>query len=393
MTKQGRKSDSNSNPRSGNEVPSQTDHDGNRRRTRKFKILMVAFSALLFLALDLIFGSYVRQDQQKSFRRPHPYFHHALRTNQNRRTHWGGLRYSMITNSLGFRDSEIRDVPLQSDARRVVLIGDSMIEGLGVRYEDTVAGQLQQRWAPQGVEVFNAGVVSFSPHLYHLRVRHLIEEVGLQFTHLIVFIDISDIQDETFYETFQPVKASSQLADWWRGHSLMYQVAALFSAPEMRTNNQFRTDAEVNVWMEATDAYQVGTDPEIGRWKWTLDEAIYEQWGRQGLRLARTHMTQLNDLCSEHQIELTVAVYPAPAQIYANDIDSRQVRFWQEFCEEFDLTLINLFPTFIDRAYAGPGEIYQRFFNANDTHWNPAGHHLVADKIDQAIGDSTSAPP
>lgn len=349
---------------------------------------MLALSGLLFICLDLMVGSWVGQDQQSSFRRPHPYYHHGLRANQHRRTHWGGLRYSMITNSLGFRDSQIRDIPLESDARRVVLIGDSMIEGLGVRYEDTVAGQLGQRWAGLNVEVFNAGVVSFSPHLYYLRTRHLIEEVGLQFTQLIVFIDISDIQDETFYEAFQPSRADRPLVDWWRGHSLMYQVVALYAAPETRTNNQFRTDAEVNVWMEATDAYQGGSDPEIGRWKWTLDQTIYEQWGKKGLRLARKHMTALSSLCRERNIELTVVVYPSPVQIYANDADSRQVRFWQEFCDQADVTLINLFPTFIDPSYAGPGEVYQRFYHHNDTHWNPAGHRLVADKIDQAIGAS-----
>ncbi len=377
MTKQRKKSGSSSVDRS-------TNRDDKHSRSRKFKILILAFSVLLFVTLDLVLGSLVSSGQQKSFRRPHPYYHHDLRPDQNRLTQWGGREYRMITNSLGFRDRETRPVQLQSNAPRVLLIGDSLMEGLGVEYEETVAGQLAQRWAAKGVEVLNAGVVSYSPHLYNLKVRYLVEELGLQFDQLIVFIDISDIQDETFYQTFQPAEAQSQLAQWWQQHSLMCRVADRLTS--RRPNNQFRTDAEINQWMETTEAYHAGIDPEIGRWEWTVDDGLFQQWGRKGLALARKHMVELKDLCREHRIELTVVVYPSPVQIFANDSDSRQVRFWREFCAEFDLTFIDLFPTFIDHSYAGPMEIYKRFYIYNDSHWNPAGHSLVADKIDEKIG-------
>jgi hypothetical protein len=343
--------------------------------------------------LDLVCGAYIGGNQQQSFRCSHPFYHHGLRANQSQLTHWGGHRYPMLTNSLAFRDRQIRSVPLQSDGPRVVLIGDSMIEGLGVAYEKTVAGQLEKRWNALGVEVLNAGVVSYSPHLYHLRVRHLIEELGLQFTHLVVFIDISDIQDETFYQDFQPASGTSKERGWWRRHSLVARVFEPFVSPQPRTNNQFRTDAEVNVWMEGTDAYHAGTDPEIGRWEWTISDDIYEQWGKQGLALAREHMIELNELCRKHQIGLTVVIYPSPVQIFAKDKDSRQVRFWREFCEQFDLTLIDLWPTFFDDAYAGPGEIYKRFFLFSDMHWNELGSELVAEKVDAAIGTTITLAP
>jgi hypothetical protein len=378
---------------------SSSDTDGatparNRSRSRQFKILCLAFGLLLFVILDLVCASIVFDDQQKSFRRPHPYYHHGLRADQNRLTQWGGHRYRMITNSLAMRDSETRDVPLQSDAPRAVLMGDSMIEGLGVDYDESVAGQLEQLWQPRGVEILNAGVVSYSPHLYSLKTRYLLEEVGLEFDQLIVFIDISDIQDETFYEAFQPKRDENNLLkDWWRRHSLMWRVADLFASPAPRFTNQFRTDAEVNVWMEATEAYHGDIDPEIGRWRWTIDEALYELWGKKGLTLARKHMLELSELCRDHQIELTVVIYPSPTQIFANDEDSIQRRFWQEFCDDVDVTLIDLFPVFIDRSYSGPREVYRRFYFPSDSHWNRAGHQIVADRVDKAVGARITAEP
>ena len=79
----------------------------------------------------------------------------------------------MVTNSLAMRDSENRQISLESQSKRVLLIGDSMIEGLGVDYDDSVAGNLQKIWQATGVEVLNAGVVSYSPHLYSLIGREI----------------------------------------------------------------------------------------------------------------------------------------------------------------------------------------------------------------------------
>lgn len=378
-----------SRPESSTASDSEHSAPPRRTRSRQFKLFFVAFGLLLFLGLDLLCGSLLFEDQQKSFRRPHPFYHHGLRADQNRRTHWGGRKYQMVTNSLAMRDSENRQIPLQSPSKRVVVIGDSMIEGLGVDYDKSVAGNLQKLWQPAGVEVLNAGVVSYSPHLYSLKTRYLIERVGLEFDHLVVFIDISDIQDETFYESFQPTEEeqTNRMTDWWRRHSMMGQVADRFSSPAPRFTNQFRTDADVNVWMEATDAYHGDLDPEVGRWRWTIDESLYEAWGQRGLLLAKQHMLDLGRLCREHQIELTVVIYPSPTQIFANDEDSIQRRFWQQACDEMDVPLIDLFPIFLDRSYSGPREVYRLFYFPNDTHWNRAGHQLVADQVHQAIGE------
>jgi lysophospholipase L1-like esterase len=358
-------------------------------RDRKFKLVAVALVAVVAVLLDLGAGSLVDLETQASFRTSHPSYHHGLRPNQQRPTVWGARNYQMSTNSLGFRDRHVRDVPLQSEDHRVVLIGDSMIEGLGVEFDESVAGRLQARWSDEGVEVLNAAAVSYSPRLYDLRIRYLVEEQGVRFDQLVVFIDISDIQDETFYASFQPARAAGLTKPrrgWWQRHSLVANVARRVASDSKRIDNRFRTDAEINVWMEGTEAYlKSERSPEQGRFEWTVNEAVYNAWGARGLALAKKHMSQLVELCREHKIELSVVVYPSPIQIYASDRDSRQVKFWQEFCEETDVRFINLFPAFLDRAHTGPAEVYRKFFITSDVHWNPAGHQLVADLVAEKL--------
>ena len=57
---------------------------------------------------------------------------------------WGELRYRLTTNSLGFKDARVRNVPLKSASRRILLIGDSFAEGIGMSFEDSFAGMLDR---------------------------------------------------------------------------------------------------------------------------------------------------------------------------------------------------------------------------------------------------------
>jgi lysophospholipase L1-like esterase len=66
------------------------------------------------------------------------------------------------TNAQGLRGPD-RAIPKPSGVFRVVLLGDSVVEGIGVHREaDTIASQLEGMLAEEGVEVLNAGVRGYN---------------------------------------------------------------------------------------------------------------------------------------------------------------------------------------------------------------------------------------
>jgi hypothetical protein len=363
-----------------------------KRRARLYRGTAVLAALLLFVVLDLVVGSLRVPTARTSFRSWHPYYHHGLLPNQNRTTEWGPRRYAMITNSAGLRDHRNRRVSSVPEGRRVLLMGDSFIEGMGVEYRDSVGGLLEQRWSADGIEVLNAGVLSYSPKLYDLKTRYLVEQEGLKLDELIVFIDVSDAQDELYYEDFSPRLGDPLFARWGRWilrHSLTGQFLVARFFPETRTDNAFRPTDDDYDWIEKSRIRAaLGESPgeKRDRWKWTFRDDLFEKWARRGLGLAREHMASLADFCAENDIELIVVVYPAPVQIFASDLDSRQVRFWRDFCDEAGLRFVNLFPTFIDRSAPRPDVVYGRYFIRGDMHWNAVGHRLVADEIARRLG-------
>jgi acetyl esterase/lipase len=57
----------------------------------------------------------------------------------------------------------VRDVPLASKQKRILLIGDSFIEGMGVPYENSVAGILGESLKADATDVLNAAADPMIP--------------------------------------------------------------------------------------------------------------------------------------------------------------------------------------------------------------------------------------
>lgn len=335
------------------------------------------FVLIVLCGVDCLTGSILIPDISGVYS---AYYHHDLKRNYKGNLRWGSRSYAITTNALGFKDRERKEVAPTTPKQRILIIGDSFTEGIGYAYEKTFVGRFEGRLDGARYEVLNAGVTSYSPKLYWLKIKYLIEEIGLRFDELFVYIDISDIQDEIIYAAFEPAP-NSLYARWkavdtfLRQHFYTYRfIRESVPAP----NTAARADA--NDTARATN----GEIKPGWRWKdrdkWTSDENVYEEWGRQGLLLARAHMEKLHELCAQHGVRMSIAVYPWRAQITGKEIRSRQVTFWERFCKEKNIPFINYFPRFIENGKSAEATI-RDYFIEGDNHWNEQGHQLIADVL------------
>ncbi|HIN39185.1 MAG TPA: hypothetical protein EYM84_02810 [Flavobacteriales bacterium] len=101
------------------------------------KALLLLISLFLIIT-DLIIGLFLipkDNDYYNTFRTSHTYYHHGLKPNQKALAKGINGEFVLFTNSLGLRDSSIREVPIKSRKRRILFIGDSFTEGVGVTYQ------------------------------------------------------------------------------------------------------------------------------------------------------------------------------------------------------------------------------------------------------------------
>jgi hypothetical protein len=362
------------------------------RNPRKTLVLTVACFVII---LDALAGLIFPPNDGHSFRCSSPYYHHDFLPNQNVETKWGDRKYRFFTNSLGFRDGMVRDVPLASKQKRIVLIGDSFIEGMGVPYESSVAGILGASLKSEATEVLNAAAVSYSPKLYFLKTRYLIEQKHLVFNELYVFIDISDAHDEIIYKYWEPGSGGA-LASGLRAFNAFSQKHSFFYgnfAARRRLNreraisNAFPAEgsADARFWVQDLKEYLRRAEPEKDRFLWPNKPSALDEWGWEGLSLCGRYMTEVQKLCAQHGIRLTIVVYPSPYQLTNSNLEGIPVTFWRTFAEKHRIGFLNLFPEFIGSE--PPEIVYPKYFIKGDVHWNEAGNRRVAEAVLKHIAD------
>lgn len=359
----------------------------NRFRRYPKTTLVVVFLLLTFI-LDLSltgvyhvfkYGTIHKFSQRRALRESSDIFHHTLKPNGRHAVEtWGNVSYILSTNSLGFKDRASREVSLSSNQVRLLFLGDSFTEGVGLEYEKTFVGLVDAALQPHRIEVFNAGVASYSPAIYFKKAEYLLEEIGLKLDHVFVFLDISDIQDEAEDYDIRDGRVI------WVGGGISGWRDFVFEYTGLLKNVWILGETIAGMVSEAPDRDRTDKERELGvnmhRSLWTLDQKVYEEYGKKGLQKAGTHMTQLSHLLKRHNIGLTLAVYPWPDQVYHRDLDSLQVRYWQRWAEENGVKVLNLFPSFIQKERDPAGAI-DRLFIRGDVHWNQAGHQLIADEF------------
>jgi lysophospholipase L1-like esterase len=353
---------------------------------------------LLFVCLDLGLGTLAFRlapddIDNRLYRQQSPVYHHDLKAKTTAWAQWGPFVYRIFTNSLGFRDAAVRDVPLKSDNWRVVLIGDSFTEGLGYAYEDTFAGILNERLRTRDVDVLNAGVSSYSPVIYYRKLKYLIEKVKLDVDEVIVFLDISDIEDEARHYTLDE---SGNVVDQSPESLGRFDAAESSPSRVQRLKRLFRehsltvavADTLKDRFLGADEGNAVASGSPLGPWSktlameranWTHDPAVFAAYGDTGLERAARSMDLLHDLLREHGISLAVVVYPWPNQVAARDRDSKQVRYWKAWAAARHVAFIDLFGEFIDGRDASM--VIPAYYIKGDYHFNAAGHRRVAEAL------------
>ena len=170
-----------------------------RLRTRPLvRVVGIGLIGLLWLATGLALAELVvrvrpRSPARDAYVSSDPVRHHRMKPSH------AAVRLGapFSTNALGLKDREYPPVK-PADVFRVLVIGDSFVEGFGLSNEDTMPKQaealLAQRACRRRVEVVNGGVASYSPILEYLFLRHV--GLALEPDLVVLAFDMTNVHDD-----------------------------------------------------------------------------------------------------------------------------------------------------------------------------------------------------
>jgi lysophospholipase L1-like esterase len=376
-------------------------------RSRRF-VALLNVTLVTLAACGLVMEGYLRWLEPDpvregvqifTVRQPDAYLHHTLRPNshamlygRNRRE-----RTAYYVNSLGYRDGSCRVVRHRTDAQaRVLVLGDSFTEGLGVDNAATFASSLESRFAAAGrrVEVLNGGVMSYFPELYYRKLMQFLNS-GYVTDVVVVMMDITDVNDASRnygpWGGFSPEElrqeevgsyarigraAVSYYEDWEWKTAYPRALRVLRNLPEL-----VRT-ARDDPWKNVLKEWDLGpTTPHAGAGQWTEDKYFHEDWVQVGIKRCQEQIIKIRDVCGTNGLRMALAIYPHPAQLNSPRRPSRQQEIFGEWCRAQHIVLFDLYPGFQRQ------KSWREFFLRGDTHWNERGHGLIAELLYEHLAE------
>ena len=322
-------------------------------------------------------------------------YHHDLMPNIDVVENWGGnLEKRIITNSLGFRDYQNKLIKRNSTKERILLIGDSFIEGTGYDYEHTIGGLLQNKLGKK-YEILNSAVGSYSPSIYYKKINHFISE-GYNFDQAVVFLDVSDIYDELYIKfdsneniiTEKNTKKRSNakknfyaFGNFLRDNTISFRFLNILSDKTEIYKNYIKLKHKSSKFFNKSffktnrDDVMFYRMTHVDRGYWTFNEEKYAHV-KNGLEQSEKYLNKLFNLLNENNIKSLFVIYPWPTQIHFGD--TKHEKFWKEFAKKNNINFISLYDNFSankSRKFILDNFIY------GDIHWNKNGTKIVLDEI------------
>ena len=340
--------------------------------------------------------------EDKSHRIISKVYHHDLKPNVEVYETWGGkLKRKIITNSIGFRDSSKKEILENTEKTRILLIGDSFIEGSGYDYEHTFAGLLENELG-NNYEILNSAVESYSPSIYFKKTDFFLSQ-GYVFDKVLVFLDLSDIYDELFIkfddnkniiseipkekQTLErKIKNKIYSLGWFlRDNTLTFRIMYLISDKTEEIKNYLKLKLKASKSLNKSFFSTSRDDAifyrmtHIDRGFWTFNEDKYLEVS-QGLAQSEKYLKKLFELLNQNKIDSYLIIYPWPTQIQYGD--KKHSPFWEKFSKSNNINLINLYDIF--KSEKKREFIFDNFIYG-DIHWNKKGTLKVFNEIIKRI--------
>ena len=356
---------------------------------KTFLIIFITF--FLSLIIDFFFGKLILNSLDsflvktefygRLMRIDHPVFHHSFKANVNYKNHRGfEKKHTFCTDNHGFRSKCDKQHKKEFD---IGFMGDSFVEGTSENFEDTFVGIFSK--ARKNLKVANLGITSYAPSIYYSKMKYLLSS-GFKFKHIIFFIDVSDLYDDSVFYKLNDDGSVSERNEKEKG---------LKRRKFLRTNfpltNYYMFVIKKSSQIKNTEQTTIEDNPKFNKKaavkaEWTYyKQDIHPEYNLSILesqKLLIDTMKKTYELLEKNNIKMSVVVYPWPQQLENDLVNSKHATMWKEFCIKRCVKFINFFPFFFkEKDKSSFLEVYRKYYYWNDIHFNAEGNKIIAERL------------
>lgn len=381
---------------------------------KAFQNLLLIFFG--FLAAFLVAEIYTRLTEFKSVlptecRVEDKIIHHKLKPNSNCKYVTKEWDIDYRINSLGLRDKEISKVKPKG-FYRILVLGDSFVEGQGVNLEDTFVKGLEKLLADKyrNIQVLNGGVISYSPILEYLYLKNFGLELKPDL--VIVNFDLTDFQNELEYEkntiydkegkpiavdSERRVETPTQREEDKKIPDVTIPFLPLFIKQFLHDNSKFYLFATIKIKGLLGKAVPGYTKGDIREDTFALTREEKPKDYEKAFVLPEKHLLLIKQLLKKENIPFILTAQPSANQVSGKEwatgrlfhgfrigkiYPSRHLDDLKNFAEKEDIRFISFLKDFRESRQ------YPLFF-PEDGHLTQNGHQLIAEELLKFLIDSS----
>lgn len=387
------------------------------------KLILITYKLfkflIIFLMLDIGIFFLIPNDlktilyNKRSHKLQSYYYHHDQRANAVYFDHWGKNKPLIFTNKYGFKESRIGDVTFSK--KNILFIGDSLAEGVGLKYEDTWVGQIAEQLKKSEITVLNAGLQTYASSIYLAKTYDLIERKKIPITEVFVMISVNDIYDD-FYRYKEVDKnfrvrhddenniVFIKLINFIKGNTIIYQIIAELSPPlafiqkikasfyaikqSFGKKNQNYLSHISNV-REIQSIQSILAVSNRNDYKMMYDEKTFNEIGVVSINKSIAYLVRLGEFLEKKNIKLNIILPRESIFIIKDPIDKNYQYLLNKLSSLKQKNINFIYLNDYYKNYKDRFDAYRNLFFTNDVHWNKEGNEKIAEElIEKAFKDN-----
>ncbi len=346
------------------------------KRLSLLTVIWLGFIFLLFQGAGYIYFDLLNTKQVGQYGYPHGLFvpHDQLDYYYapNFEGSFSGSAYQSIPiqiNGHGFRDDEFTT---KNDKRRLLMLGDSVVFGAGVRKEERLTESLEKQLneSDVAVELLNLGVNSYSfEHYLTLAQMNFLE---LEPDFVLMGFTLNDLaRKEQAWPAYRYGRLKSD--KYPSKPDLLRSIQSFFS----RTYAG-RFSSEVQARLAFFGVSDEEKKQYTTKWMRSVDKHWHDE--REKTRLFSS-MQKFDRIMKDRDTDYLVVIFPElNTLLYADEFHYPRHAL-RDFLDRQSMEYCDLYSIFA--SY--PGELQELFLAGDSVHFTPAGHELASLQIQQCL--------
>jgi hypothetical protein len=320
----------------------------------------------------------------KPYIKSHPIYHHELNKDYRDSVFYTFFNFLMCTDQYSFRiNCQKKNVNKNTKNLGIVFLGDSTTEGVGLNFEDTFFGMIEEKYSD--IVLTNLSASSYSFSIYFAKLNYLINSKEFNIKKVVLVPDISDIQDEAtkyYLDENNIVKEMNEkisftdLPQTAENQKKSYNFLRKFPITFTLLRNLYYYDL-------LRPIYRYKRNYDRAEWTYNLSSSSYGEMGvENSIKKSIKLLEKTHKLLKKNNIDLSIVAFPQPSQILYDKEDSLHVEMLKNFCVERCKEFVNLYPIFFKfKNSMSDNDIIKKFYLKGDMHLNKEGNKIIAAKI------------